>query len=153
MEDRFLIGFISGLIGGISSDVVGIPLYILKLTKLRLIDYAAIFILGKEPRGMLEIIFGLLLHWGFSGALGIIFAYLVNHQIITKRYLWIKGGLFGLGSWFVINVLSTLYKVKRLAVISVETAIILAATSLLVGIIMALVFDWLIEKQKVNWRW
>ena len=153
MKDRFIIGFTAGMIGGISAAIISIPLYILKLTNLRLLDYSAILILGKEPHGALETIFGLLLHWGFSGILGVLFAYLVNHQIITKRYLWIKGGLFGLSSWFIINVLSTVYKVKRLAIIPVETAIILAITSLFVGIAMALVFEWLMKRPKVSWKW
>ena len=149
MEDRFLIGFISGLIGGISADLINIALNIIKFSKLRLLDFSAVFILGKEPRGVLEIIFGLLLHFGFSGVLGAIFAYLVNHHILTRRYLWIKGGLLGIGAWFIINVLSTLYKVKRVAVISVESALTLAGTSLLMGIVMALIFEWLMRKQRV----
>jgi hypothetical protein len=148
MKDRFLIGFIAGVSGGIAAAIISIPLYMIKLTNLRLLDYAVIFILGKEPRRTLEVILGLLLHWGFSGALGVIFAYLVNHHIVTKRHLWIKGGLFGLGSWFVINVLATVYKLKRLAVIPVETAIILAIDSLFVGITMALVFEWLMNRKR-----
>jgi hypothetical protein len=149
MEDRFLIGFTSGLIGGISADIISVPPHIFKFSKLRLLDFSAIFILGKEPRGVLEIIFGLLLHWGFSAVLGIIFSYFVNHHIITKRYLWVKGGILGLGSWFIINALATLYRLKRIAVISIETALTLAAASLLMGIVMALSFEWLMKKQKV----
>lgn len=150
MKDRFIIGFTAGVIGGISAAIISIPLYILKLITLRLMDFAAILVLGKEPRGTFEIIYGFLLHWGFSGILGVFFAYLVNHQIITNKHLWVKGGLFGLGSWFIINVLSTVFRVKKIMVIPVGTATILATASLFVGIVMALVFEWLMKNHKVR---
>lgn len=150
MADRFLIGFTSGVIGGIVSAIISIPLYFFKFTTLRLVDFAVTLILGKRPRTVTEIIFGLLLHWGFSGILGVFFAYWVNHQITTGRYLWIKGGLLGLGSWFIINILTTIFRVKGLTVIPVETAFILAVTSLFMGIAMALIFEWFMKRQKVN---
>jgi hypothetical protein len=152
MRDRFLIGFTSGVIGGITSALVGISLYILKFTQYRLLDFAATLVLGKMPHQITEIIFGLLLHWGFSGMLGVLFAYLVNHQIITGKYLWFKGGLLGLGSWFIINVLTTIYKVRGLAVIPVKTAFILATVSAVMGITMALVYEWFMKKQKASWK-
>lgn len=150
MADRFLIGFTSGVIGGIISAIISIPLYFFKFTTLRLVDFAVTLIIGNGPHTLTEIIFGFLLHWGFSGMLGVLFAYLVNHQIITGRYLWMKGGLLGLGSWFIINILTTLFKVKGLAVIPVETAFILAVTSLSMGIAMALIFEWFMKRQKIN---
>ncbi len=152
MEDRFLIGFTSGVIGGITSAIISIPLYFFKFTTLRLVDFAVTLILGKGPHRVTEIIFGLLLHWGFSGMLGVFFAYLVNHQTITDRYLWMKGGLLGLGSWFIINVLTTIFRVKGLGVIPVETAFILAVTSMFMGITMALIFEWFMKKQKISWK-
>ena len=152
MKDRFMIGFIAGAVGGISATLVSFPFYILKLIKLRFLDYAAILILGKSPQGTLEIIFGELIHWGFSGAIGVLFAYLVNHEIITNKNLWLKGWGFGLGFWFLINVLSTIYKVNNLAVVPVGTAIINALASSVLGIVMAFVFNWLNNTETLKGR-
>ena len=152
MKDRFMIGFLAGVSGGLASTLISYPLYMLKLAKLRLLDYAAILILGKAPHGTAETIFGLLLHWGFCGAVGILFAYLVNHEIITNKNLAIKGWGVGLGFWFLINILTMIYRVPNLAVIPVRTAIINALASSIFGIVMGLTFKRLNDKEKLRWR-
>lgn len=150
MKDRFLIGFIAGIVGGISSTLFNYPLYILKLAKLRLIDYAGSLILGKLPQGTTEIIFGELIHWGFCGAVGVLFAYLVSRNIFTNKNLWVKGWGLGLGLWFIINILTTIYKVENLVVVPVITALINALASSIFGIVMALVFIWLNNMEKIR---
>ncbi len=152
MKDKFLVGFIAGVIGAMSAAVISIPLYMLKLNKLLLIDYAAILITGKKPQGALEFTFGMLLHWGFSGAAGILFSYLINHEFITNKNLWLKGWMFGLGLWFTINILTTIFKVEGLSVVPVGTAIINALASSLFGIVMALMFNWLNNMKNVTIR-
>lgn len=146
MKDRFLIGFYAGVIGGIASTLISYPLHMLGIAKLRLLDYAAILILGKAPHGTAATIFGILIHWGFCGAAGILFAYLVNHKIITNKKLWLKGWGLGLGLWFIINILTTIYRVPNLTVVPVRTAIINALASSVFGIVMGLAFKWLNEK-------
>jgi hypothetical protein len=149
MKDQFIVGFSAGAVGGIFATLLSYPFYIFKLANRRLLDYAAALILGKLPHGILEIIFGELIHWGFSGAVGVLFAYLVNHKVITSKKLWLKGWAFGLGLWFLINILTTINKVENLTVVSVRTAIINAVASSIFGIIMAIVFNWINNKEKV----
>ncbi len=143
MKDKFLVGFIAGVIGAIVTAIVSVPLYMLKLNKLLLLDYANILISGKKTQSAIGYIFGTLIHWGFSGAAGVLFAYLVNHKLLTNKNLWIKGWTFGLGLWFIINIITTIFNVEGLTVIPVGTAIINALASSLFGIVMALMFNWL----------
>ena len=152
MKDRFLIGFFAGVIGGLAAALISIPLYMLKIAKFRLIDFSAILILGKAPHGTMEIIFGILLHWGFSGAVGVFFAYLVNRKIITDKNLWFKGWFFGLGFWFLINIATTIFKVPNISAVPVGTAIVNALASSLFGIMMGLSFKWLNNKAKSSRR-
>ncbi len=152
MKDKFLVGFIAGVAGAMSAAIISIPLYMLKLSKFLLIDYAAILITGKKPQSVIEFTFGMFIHWGFSGATGILFAYLINHELITNKNLWLKGWMFGLGLWFIINILTTVFKVDGLSVVPVGTAIINALASSLFGIVMALVFNRLNNVKKANIR-
>jgi hypothetical protein len=48
-------------------------------------DFSAILIYGHRPKGLLEILFAMLVHWGFEAAGGVAFVFLLKSHL-AKEY-------------------------------------------------------------------
>jgi hypothetical protein len=144
LRDQFFRGFIVGLSGGISTTIVGYPLYLLKVSTLRFADFSGILLYGRPPRGWLETLFAILVHWGFAAAGGILFEYLL--KAISERNLYFKGWLFGVGIWFFAYMVTALYKIPGLTVTVFKNVVVNFWVSSVYGIVIAVVYSYLERK-------
>ena len=146
LSDRFTKGFSAGLIGGVSTTILGYLFFLLKFGTMRFADFAAIMIYGRKAKGILELLFAILIHWGFSGAGGVLFVYLL--KIITPENLFLKGWFFGVSIWFFVYIVTELFKIPEMATISLNSAVANFLVSSLYGIVMAKAYLFLEQKYK-----
>lgn len=136
-KDRFLFGCFSGIAGGIIALVtMGIPAKLLGLTDKLVYDYGMIIILGKPKYEFLDYVVGLLAHLSVSGISGTLFAFFI--YLTSPRCLFIKGFFFGVGIWFFLSSIGTLYKVPMIMEKTAQGALVTFVTSGYWGLITPL---------------
>jgi len=147
--DRSIRGLLAGVAGAIIMNIWDfVSFYILKFSNLLYLDWAAIMIYGDKPANTLEYYFSLLTQIGWSGFLGIIFAFSIPY--ITSRNFLIKGGFYGFISTFIIYAIPVLFKIPHLKDISSTTAISHSIGATAWGIVTAQVLYWLDLPPKVG---
>lgn len=135
MHDRFLRGFVSGVIGGIIMNLASLVFYLSRLTNLPFWEWAAIIVLGKQPANTYDLILTLASHLFFTGILGIIFAYLL--LLFNPAFLLFKGVVYALTIWFFIYGLTLLFKVKGTVPINYSTALCNITGAILYGLTLS----------------
>lgn len=146
LNDRFTKGFLAGLIGGAVTTILGYLFFLIKFGTLRFADFAAIMVYGREAEGILEVLFAILIQWGFSAAAGAFFVYLL--KIIRTENLIFKGWIFGVGIWFFVYIVTELFKIPELDTISLSSSVANFLASSFYGIVMANAYLYLEEKYK-----
>lgn len=145
MKDRFMNGLIAGIIAGIFALIIDLFFVdVLKFGKLRFWDFSSILLFGNKPQSFWQTLLGILGHIGFSGIGGVIYAYLI--RLITSKYLYIKGIVFGLSIWFSAYTTTYMLKVPYLKDISFETSVADYISSLFYGLILTYVLVKLVNK-------
>lgn len=138
-KDRYSLGLISGLCGGLTSMIVNLILILLfKFGSLRFLDFAGVFILGRLPHGVGETILAQIAFLGFATTLGVIFTHLVS---LSRPYLLLKAIHFGMGTWFFSYAFTLLFKVPELANVSLSSALTNLLASAAYGLAMGLVLN------------
>ena len=135
LKDRFTKGSIAGFIGGIATTVLGYLFSLVNFGTLRFADFAAILVYGRRAHGLIELLFGTIISWGFSAAAGIIFVYLL--KVIGTKNLIYKGWFFGVSIWFFVYIVTELFKIPELETISFASAVANFLASSFYGIVMA----------------
>ncbi|HBV86256.1 hypothetical protein [Desulfosporosinus sp.] len=147
LEDRFTRGFIAGLIGGVGSLAWGLfSKSILKFTELLYTDFASILIYGNKASSFIEKAFAQFVVFGFWGLGGILFILLIPY--LTSKNLIFKGAFWGAFIWFASYVITLLFKVKGLEIISVNTSISQLIGGLIWGGLLAIAIKYLDRKVK-----
>lgn len=146
LSDRFTKGFLAGIIGGVSTTILGYLFFQLKFGTLRFADFAAIMVYGREAEGVLEVLFAILIHWGFSGAAGAFFVYLLK-KIRTENLIF-KGWIFGVGIWFFVYIVTELFKIPELDTISLSSSVSNLLASSFYGIVMVYAYLYLEQTYK-----
>lgn len=142
MKDRFTLGFIAGVIGSIPLNAMSLfNYYVSHFVKLRYLDYAGYMIFGRLPKSIGEVVLSQIVQIGFSGALGAIFAYFI--LLVSEKYYWFKGIVWGSGSWFVIYSLEVLAKIPALSRPTLGTASWQFVSTSIYGLVTAYTFIWL----------
>lgn len=129
MNDRFIAGFTAGVLAGILMNVWSFFAGLINFTTLRMVDWVGIFAFAHTPPFTLtEVSIAFFIQLGFSGVLGIAFAYLI--PTITNHHIEFKGWVFGMTVWFAIYAVSTLFKVEGTMPTPVKTVVsnIIAST-------------------------
>jgi hypothetical protein len=122
LQDRFERGFIAGVIGGIIMNIWSFISGYLQFTHLRMVDWAGIMFFGHTPPfTLLENIVALGLQLGFSGFLGVVFAFLI--PMIASQNLYFKGLVFSAAVWFFIYGVTGLFRVPGTVPASVGTVV------------------------------
>ncbi len=140
MDDRFVNGFIAGMIAVIITGPLAFAAKHFNLVDLQFSDFAGILSLGRLPETLAENLFASAVDIMVSGALGIIFAYLVPH--IGSKYLLFKGFFYSGAFWYLYYPTITIAFLEE-ARIDVHTAVINGILAGLFGIVMAQAFGWL----------
>lgn len=139
MEDRLYRGFVAGVIGGVIATTIGQLTYILGISTLRGADWTAILLYVHEPP--FSIGEQLLAHFiliGWCGAIGSLFAYFVVW--VTDRHILFKGWMLGTTPYFVIYLLTTLFRVPGTVPLPFGTALSNYVMTSLFGVLMAYSF-------------
>lgn len=144
LKDRFTRGCLIGLIGGISTTLLGYLFSLLKFGTLRFSDFAAILVYGRRAHSLLELLFATVVHWGFSAVAGVIFIYLL--KAIGRKNLILKGWVFGVSIWFISYITTELFKIQEFATISFKSAVANFLVSSLYGIVITTVYSYLEKK-------
>jgi hypothetical protein len=147
MEEQFIKGVIGGTIAAFAKDIPDALVHmIFKITKLSFWDYSGIIATGKHPVGILEQVYAFGYEVIFSIFLGIIYANIAPH-INTKHYL-LRGAIYGAMVWFVIRMAVIAYQITALFNEDINTAIAHSIGSILFGMVLAWVVNFLQKKEK-----
>lgn len=139
MEDRLYRGFVAGVIGGVVGTAFSHLLYFLGFTTLRLPDWAAILIFAHTPPFSLgEQLFSNIIHVGWCGAVGSMFAYFLVWVGSSK--ILFKAWMLGTTPYFVIYLLTTLFQTPGTAPVPLQTGLSNYITSTTFSIVMGYSF-------------
>lgn len=140
MEDRTLRGFVAGVIGGVTATILGHLSYILGINTLRATDWTSILLYAHEPPFSIgEQLLALFILIGWCGAIGSMFAFFILR--VTKRHILFKGWMLGTTPFFVIYLLTTLFRVQGTVPIPFSTALSNYITTSIFGVAMAYSFN------------
>ena len=148
MDDRFMRGFLSGLVAGIVMDAIDLTLYWLKIDTFRFLDYSAVISFEKIASGPIEVIFALIIELVFKAGLGVLFVLIVPK--LKSNYLIIKGALFGVATWFVIYAIIVLTKAPKFPKLDVAGSFSQLANSLVYGIVLSMMLIWFKHRDDIE---
>lgn len=146
LNDRFTRGFIAGLIGCVPNIIFNHSVYYLKLSKLRYLDFASVFVYGHKPNGTLETLFAFIVALFFTSALGIVFVHLI--PFFSNRNIVFKGMLFSAGTWFLLYAATILFSVPELEHTDLLTAVCNLIGAIIWGLALAYSLLWIDRKGK-----
>ncbi len=148
MKDRFIIGFVSGVIAGILPNIFNWSAYHLHLSTLRWADFMGALVYGKKPVTIVETYFATVYVYFFLGLLGILFSYLIP-KITSKNYLF-KGVIFSLFIWFLAHTITVLFKVPELTNLPLKTALSNSVSAILWGLSLGYTLSWFDNRVKTK---
>ncbi|MGE5403424.1 MAG: hypothetical protein ACM3PP_00590 [Candidatus Saccharibacteria bacterium] len=122
INDRFTRGWVAGTCGGLIGAILSFLSHYMSITALRLSDWSAILIYGRVPPfSMAEQLYAIIVLAGTTGIIGIIFAYML--PLITEENVYFKGWIFFLMPWWLIYLLTALFKTPGTLNLSLLTAV------------------------------
>lgn len=99
---------------------------------------------------MAEIIFMLVVQFGFFGVLGVVFALIIPH--LSSKHLIFKGAIFGLTIWFILFSLPFLLRIGHLEVFPLKSVVVHSVSAILYGMTLAFILKWVDNTIKTpNW--
>ncbi|WP_122627871.1 hypothetical protein [Lucifera butyrica] len=135
MEDRFIRGYIAGVIGGIVMVLLDYILFVLGISEARYLDLVAIMIWGYVPLTVFGQSIAQVIQLGHAALVGITFAFLV--PVIDNKYLLFKGATYGAVVWFTVFAIGSLYKLSLFYLSSPTNAFSHLITSAIWGVVAA----------------
>lgn len=149
MNDRFVNGFLAGLLGGITMSILNlISFFALGIAELLYLDWASVLIFGYRYATTLEAVIGQIGQLFFSAIMGILFAFLL--PFVSSRYYLFKGFVYGLVVWFGAYAITTLFKVTPLIPIKADTVMSNMFTASVYGLVLAETLRRLSNREKVK---
>jgi len=144
MQDRAIRGFFAGVFGAFIEMIFTLTSYGFGFNRLRFMDFAAIATFNHTPDGLWQTIFAELVVWTFCGSIGAGFAFLL--KAISSKNVIVKGGIFGILSWFFIYALVTLFRIEGLYPLDFATSAVHFTGGVIYGISTAYAFVYLTKK-------
>jgi hypothetical protein len=136
MNDRFTNGLIAGLLAGVAMSILDlISHFVLGITEILYLDWAAVLIFGYRYATFLEAAISQIGQLFFSAITGILFAFLLT--LTSSRYYWLKGWVYGLVVWFGSYAIIKLFQVTPLIPIKPDTVLSDMATASVYGLVLA----------------
>ncbi|MGI5900841.1 MAG: hypothetical protein ACOX7U_00010 [Desulfitobacteriia bacterium] len=118
--DKFLRSFLAGVLGGIAMNIWSVIVYyILKISKMRFLDWMAIVLYGHMPHTNLEAIYALPIQIGFCGGLGVVMFYFF--KAFGYKHFLIKSMIFGLGISVILYAILALFHAPGMFVLALPT--------------------------------
>jgi len=138
--DRTFRGFIAGFFGALAMDAWSLlSFYLVNLTEQRYFDWGAMIVLGDLPQNLLEIIIGLTFQLVFSGAMGVVFAFILV-PMTSYGIVW-KGALFGFLLTFLLYAMAAWVGLDQFTSNNAGTVISESIGGLLWGVVTAAVLN------------
>ncbi|MBS3946825.1 MAG: hypothetical protein KGZ57_00785 [Dethiobacter sp.] len=135
MNDRFTNGFIAGIVAGTMMCVINYISHQVGIVDLLYLDWAAVLLYGHRHETILEAVVGQAGKLFFAGLLGSLFAFWLT--IVTSKYLFFKGIVFGIAVWFGIHAFATLFKLSPMIPITSETVLSYKVEAVIFGVVLA----------------
>ncbi len=137
IKDRFTIGFIAGVLGGVVMSILDYISLALGISEMLFIDWAAVFIFANRTDAFGELIVAQVGQLLFSGFTGILFAYLIIG--VTSKYLYFKGVVHALLVWFFSYAIVVLFEVTPLTPVRLDTILSNIVSVIIYGLVLAVV--------------
>jgi len=135
MSDRFTNGFVAGLVAGTTMSVMNYISHQIGIVDLLYLDWASVLLYGYRHETVLEAVVGQAGKLFFAGLLGSFFAFWLT--IVTSKYLFFKGIVFGIAVWFVVHATATLFKLFPMIPIKSDTVFSYKVEAVIFGIVLA----------------
>ncbi|MBT9138657.1 MAG: hypothetical protein DDT31_01226 [Syntrophomonadaceae bacterium] len=135
MNDRFTNGFIAGTVAGTIICVINYIFHQFGIVDLLYLDWVSALLYGYRHETVLEAVVGQAGKLFFSGLLGSLFAFWLI--IVTSKYLFFKGIVFGIAVWFGAHAAATLLKLSSVIPINSDTVFSYKVEAVIFGIVLA----------------
>jgi len=147
--DRFIAGWVSGLIAGVLMNAWSfLSFHVLSLTEHMIIDWTGGMIYGKAPESILEIFVALLLNFLFAGFLGGVFAMVIFH--IGSDFLYLKGIIIATMFAFTFFTIPTLFQEPMFKKVAVNSVISNYIGATIWGIAAARILKWIDKREHIK---
>jgi hypothetical protein len=142
MKDKFMRGMIAGVLAGVVCNAFSyFSFHVLRFAALRYVDFASVVIYGRKLQQPLALVMAQLFQLGFSGFLGVLYAYLL--PLMSTQYYRSKGIFYGVAVWGISYGVAHLYKLPELTITPVNTAISNNISAFIFGWVLAETYRWL----------
>lgn len=120
--DRFIAGWLSGIVGGILMNIWSFFSYhVLNFENHRYIDWTGAVIYGKLPESILEIVIAIILNLLFAGFLGGVYAMIIF--VLGSDHHLLKGVIISTFFAFIFFTVPSLFQEPILKIVEVESVI------------------------------
>jgi hypothetical protein len=134
IRDRFTRGWVAGACGGLLGGILGFLPYYIGISTMRLSDWSAILIFGREPPfSFVDQVYAVFVLALSTGTTGIIFAFLL--LFITEENIYFKGWIIFLFPWWIIYLLTALAKTEGTLNLSVMTTFSDGISTTIIGLV------------------
>ena len=149
MKDRMYYGFIAGIIAGIAQSAITFFLNFVKFADKRLFDFTSEILYGRLPLNAYDSILAYIVAIGFSGVLGIGYAYLI--PLVSSDHYRFKGVIYSVFVWFAIYTVTALFKLPDLYYTTPYTATTNLIAAIVYGLVLAEVTKRLISSRPAKY--
>lgn len=136
MADRFTRGFTTGIISGLVMTLLNMSLGLIGIRILSWLDWMAVILFDHAPPFSFgESFLAFLAMPIFYGTAGAVFSLLL--PLITNRNLLLKGWLWGVSIWFLLDGITSIFKIEQLTHLSVVDSTVGYVTASFYGLFLA----------------
>lgn len=149
MKDRYMNGFIAGMIGNIPTIILDVIASIFDLDKYDFTHFVSILIFDKIKLSSPEYAFSLFLEFLFAGVLGVLFTYYIF--LVKENYYFIKAAIFGgLIIWFSLYSIDIFFSIQEKTNPDFSTVVVHFLISIIWGLATSWIFAWLEKRETIQ---
>lgn len=148
-KDRLVAGGISGIVGSIFCDTVGVLFKSLGWSDRTFYENATILLTNQiySDEGIFGLILSLITHFAVCSIFGVLFAYII--LFTTSNYLYIKGLGYGLVLWVLLHGFGTIFNLPLFTNMPLDIAYATLSFALVYGFTTAFTLKILEEKTQL----
>lgn len=140
MHDKFVRGYIAGLLASFVMMAINLVSFSLGIAKVRYLDVSAVILWGDMPKSLWEAVFAQLIAMFFCGLIGISFAYLLPK--LGTNYRGLKGATYTAAFLFILYAMGMFFKVPLLEKAAPETCLSNLVSSSIFGLVLDRILQW-----------